>query len=301
MFKAVLAVAKRSGQALGQNSRRRIHPHHDRTKNLSKYPETDQDRTVEVASRAVLAAYEFNNNMLITGRDKKRLFYSSSSLHTEKEKSTMNRMAQVALLLCLAGGVAGCSTTATVGTIQTSNTYANKIPLKAVVYIPDELQNRIVIADPSTTLCSAWKAELTAGQAYRSAVENGLAAALESVQVVNVPPTPETAQQQNADLLVTVALSNENANITVNEKFLSSAINTQFQASMLLTIADRNGQNLYTYTANGAGFGNQSGSCSDIAPALKTSMETAMKQIADNIAQSTFGSAQIKEYETKKE
>lgn len=203
----------------------------------------------------------------------------------------MNRMAQVALLLCLAGGVAGCSTTATVGTIQTSNTYANKIPLKAVVYIPDELQNRIVIADPSTTLCSAWKAELTAGQAYRSAVENGLAAALESVQVVNVPPTPETAQQQNADLLVTVALSNENANITVNEKFLSSAINTQFQASMLLTIADRNGQNLYTYTANGAGFGNQSGSCSDIAPALKTSMETAMKQIADNIVQSTFGSA----------
>ena len=213
----------------------------------------------------------------------------------------MNRIAQVALMVCLAGGVAGCSTTATVGTIQTSNTYANKIPLKALVYIPDELQNRMVVADPSTTLCSAWKAELTAGQAYRSAVENGLAAALESVQVVNVPPTPETAQQQNADLLVIVALSNENANITVNEKFLSSAINTQFQASILLTIADRNGQNLYTYTANGAGFGNQSGSCSDIAPALKTSMETAMKQIADNIAQSTFGSAQIKEYETKKE
>lgn len=212
----------------------------------------------------------------------------------------MKRIAQVVLSVFVAGFVASCSTTATVGTIQTSNTYANKISLKALVYIPDELQNRVVVADPSTSLCSAWKAELTAGQAYRSAVENGLTAALASVQVVNVPPTPEMAQQQQADLLVTVALSNENANITVNEKFLSNAINTQFQTSLLLTFADRNGQNLYTYTANGSGFGNQSGSCNDIAPALKSSMETAMKQIADNIAQSTFGSAQIKEYEKTK-
>ena len=197
----------------------------------------------------------------------------------------------------LTGLTSGCSTTATLNTIQTSSTYANRIQLKALVYIPAELQSRVVVAEPSTDICSAWKAELTAGPGYRSAIENGLSAALASVQVVNIAPTPEMAKQYKADILITTALSNENANIIVNEKFLSNTINTQFQASITLHFADQNGQTLYSYTANGAGFGTQTGTCDDIASALKTSMETAMKQIADYIAQSTFGSAQIKEYE----
>jgi predicted lipoprotein with Yx(FWY)xxD motif len=114
---------------------------------------------------------------------------------------------------------------------------------------------------------------------------------------VETVPTPEMAEQLQADLLVTVVLNNENANITVNEGFWAASINTQFQASVTVNFMDDDGQTLYNYAANGAGFGNRSGSCSEIAPALKTSMDSAMKQIADYIAQSTFGASLIRDYE----
>lgn len=191
----------------------------------------------------------------------------------------------------------GCMSNATLGTVQTSNTYTNKIQLKALVYIPGDIQNRTLSCSPSTYMCSAWKAVVVAGPGYKSAILSGLSAALESVQVVKTVPTPEMARQQKADLLVTVVLGNENANITVNEGFWTSSINTQFQASVTVNFMNNEGQSLYNYTANGSGFGNRSGDCGNIAPALKTSMEDAMKQIADYIAQSTFGSSLIRDHE----
>jgi hypothetical protein len=117
------------------------------------------------------------------------------------------------------------------------------------------------------------------------------------VRLVDTAPTPEMAQRERADLLVTTVLSNENASIMASEGFWEPSINTQFQAAVTLNFFDSAGQNLYSYTANGAGFGNQSGACDKIAPALKTSIESAMKQIADYIAQSTFGASPIRDYE----
>ena len=191
----------------------------------------------------------------------------------------------------------GCTSTATVNSVQTSHTYANKVKLKALLYVPDEIENRVLRTEPSTYICSAWKAEVDAGAGYRSAIANGLSAALASVQTVDKAPIPEMAKQEQAHLLVTAALGNENASITVSEGFWSNSINTQFQASVTMTFLDKDGQALYSYVANGAGFGNQSGGCDEIAPALKTSMQTALRQIADYVAQSTYGASPIRDYE----
>ena len=199
-------------------------------------------------------------------------------------------------LLLFAVITTGCSSTATLSKTQTSNTYTNKLPLRGAVYLPSEFSNREVVVSPTTQTCGLWKAKINIGNGYYTAIESGLSAALQNVDVVKVVPTPEMAATANYDLLVTVNLSNENSSVTANEGFLTSSINSQFQVSFSLSFADRAGKSLYTYTANGSGFNNVSGSCSDIAESAKKSMETALEQVADYISQSTYGSAQLAEY-----
>ena len=203
------------------------------------------------------------------------------------------------LVLSLSLILAGCSSTAALSMIQTSNTYANKLPLKAAVYIPPELSNREVLTSPTTFVCSAWKAKVNSGNGYYTAIESGLSAALQTVDVIKTAPTPELAKTGGYNLLVSVALSNENSSVTVNEGFLTNTINSQFQVSFTLTFSDSLGRSLYSYTANGSGFNNISGDCSDIAKCAKAAMETALKQVADYIAQSTYGSAQLSDYAKK--
>jgi len=147
--------------------------------------------------------------------------------------------------------------------------------------------------------CSAWKAKINSGNGYYTALESGLSAALQAVDVVKTAPSPELAKTGGYDLLINVNLSNENSAVTVNEGFLTNTINSQFQVSLSLSFADKDGHSLYSYTANGSGFNNVSGGCSDIAESAKRSMETALKQVADYIAQSTYGSAQLSEYAKK--
>ena len=79
--------------------------------------------------------------------------------------------------------IAGCSATASLNKIQTSNNYTNKLPLKAAVYIPSELSNREVITSPSTATCSMWKAKVNSGNGYYTAIESGLSAAIQVVDV----------------------------------------------------------------------------------------------------------------------
>ncbi len=124
-------------------------------------------------------------------------------------------------------------------------------------------------------------------------IKNGLSACLKEIQIMDNVPSPEEAKNKNCDIIITVKLNNENSSISVSEGFLSYSINAQFQVSFIFDFTDQNGQHIYSYTANGSGFNTMSGSCLDIAKPLKISMESALKQIADNIAQSTFGSAQL--------
>jgi hypothetical protein len=208
-------------------------------------------------------------------------------------------LAALIAILIISVTVTGCSSTASLSKIQTSNTYANKLPLKAAVYIPSELSNREIVTSPTTMTCSAWKAKINSGNGYYTALESGLSAALQAVDVVKTAPSPELAKTGGYDLLINVNLSNENSAVTVNEGFLTNTINSQFQVSLSLSFADKDGHSLYSYTANGSGFNNVSGGCSDIAESAKRSMETALKQVADYIAQSTYGSAQLSEYAKK--
>lgn len=195
--------------------------------------------------------------------------------------------------------LSGCSSSATLSKIQTSNTYTNRLPLKAAVHVPPDLSNREIEISPSTWTCSAWKAKINSGNGYRTAIESGLSAALQTVDALNTAPSPEIARDHGYDLLVTVNLSNENSAVTVSEGFFSSTINSQFQVSFSLSFADRDGQSLFSYTANGSGFNNVSGDCSDMAESAKRSMETALRQVADYISQSTFGSVQLSEFARK--
>ncbi len=202
-------------------------------------------------------------------------------------------MKYLALFLLL---LVGCSSTAMLNKIQTSTTYPNKLPLKAAVYIPLELANRELLATPSTMTCSAWQAKIDAGDGYFTSIISGLSSAIKVVDVIKFVPTPEFARKEGYDLLITVGLGNENLSITVNQGLWTNTINTQFQISFTLSFVDNQGNSLYSYTANGSGFNNISGGCSDIAQSAKVSMEVALKQVADYIAQSTFSG--LKEYST---
>lgn len=213
-------------------------------------------------------------------------------------KATLTLLFTISLFT-LSMMVMGCSSTAELSTIQTSNTYANKLPLKAAVYIPSELTNREVLTSPTTFTCNAWKAKVNSGNGYYTAIQSGLSSALQTVDIINTTPTPQLAETGGYDLLISVALSNENSTVTVTEGFLTSTINSQFQVSFTLTFADSQGRSLYSYTANGSGFNNISGDCSDIAKSAKMSMESALKQVADYIAQSTYSSARLSEYAKK--
>lgn len=211
----------------------------------------------------------------------------------------MKKMYIIIAAITISVIMTGCSSTATLNTIQTSNTYTNKLPLKVAIYVPSDMTNREVVVSPSTLTCSAWKAKINSGNGYLTAIVSGLSAAIETLVPVTTVPSPEMAKANGYDLLVTVNLSNENSSVTVNEGFFTNTISSQFQVSFTLSFADRNGQSLYSYTANGSGFNNVSGGCSDIAESNKKSMETALKQVADYISQSTYGSAQLSEYAKK--
>jgi hypothetical protein len=203
---------------------------------------------------------------------------------------------RILLLLILPLVLIGCTSSAKVNQIQTSNNYPNKLKLSALVYIPTELSARTLKVSPSGG-CAGFSGSVDVSNGYQTAIKNGLMAALDKIEIVNSPPNPVMASDKHADILITCALSNENSSMNVNTSGFSTTINSQYQVSMNMQFMDRNGTSLYSYTANGSGFGNVDGNCSDIADAMQRSIEIGLRQVADYIAQSTYGAAQIKEYE----
>jgi hypothetical protein len=194
----------------------------------------------------------------------------------------------------------GCSASATLSNIQTSNTYANKLKLKVGLFIPPEIKDRMTTVGTSTNVCSMWKAQVSSGNGYNTAIQSGLSSCVEDLVLSNSPISPESAKSEGYDLYVIPQIVNENASVSVQESFLTNTINSQFQTSVNLKFFDSNGETIFTYTANGSGFNNGSGSCSDIADIMKLSMETSLRQIADNISQSFYGSAQINDFAKQK-
>jgi hypothetical protein len=208
----------------------------------------------------------------------------------------MKKLLISALLVIISFAYYGCSSTAALNGIQTSNTFANKVKLKVGLYLPSEIKDRVTVVGTSTMVCSAWKANVASGNGYYTAIQNGLSSCIEDVQISNSPISPESAQREGYDLYVIPQIVNENASVSVQESFFTNTINSQFQTSVNLKIFNNKGETIYTYTSNGSGFNNGSGSCSNIAAVMKMSMETSLRQIADNISQSIYGSSQINEF-----
>jgi hypothetical protein len=190
----------------------------------------------------------------------------------------------------------GCSATATLSGIQTSNSYPNKMKLKVGLFVPSEIKDRMTTVGTSTYTCSAWKAQVASGNGYFSAIQSGLSSCFETVQLSNSPISPEMAQRDGYDLYIIPQIVNENASVSVQESFLTNTINSQFQTSVSVKLLSPKGETVYTYTANGSGFNNGSGSCGDIANVIKLSMETSLRQVADNISQSIYGASQVNDF-----
>jgi hypothetical protein len=219
----------------------------------------------------------------------------------QRKNQLVSQIISISLLL-IGISLQSCSFTskAFLGQVQTSNTYPTKVKLKTLVYIPQDLENRNITFSPNSTTCSAWSGEVNVGQGYRTTVVSALSSALQQVDVVNTIPNLETAKNQGYDVVVSVKLSNESAShqTQIKQGFWSTTAlhNAQFQISFGLTFNDRDGKILFTYTANGSGFGNLEGDCDRMANVVSTSIETALKQVADNISQSTYGNADLRDY-----
>ncbi len=190
----------------------------------------------------------------------------------------------------------GCSATATLSGIQTSNNYPNKLKIKVGLFIPSEIKDRLTTVGTSTMTCSAWKAQISSGNGYNTAIQSGLSACIEDVELSNSPINPEMAKREGYDLYVIPQIVNENASVSVQESFLTNSINSQFQTSLNFKFINKDGETIYSYSANGSGFNNGTGACDDIAQVMKMSMETSLRQVADNLSQSIYGSAQIHDF-----
>jgi hypothetical protein len=198
----------------------------------------------------------------------------------------------------------GCTSVATINKIQTSNIYANKLKLKALVYLQDDLTNRVVPVRSSTNICAAYNGEINAGSGYRSALESGLMASFYEVEFVQHPISPELLKQRNADVAIVVTMQNENLALTCTEVmgFFASGIrqNAQFQVAFGMTFSDINGNIIYSFTANGSSFDTKDVSCTEIAATMATTMEKGLKQVADNISQLVYGNSELKELSKSK-
>lgn len=190
----------------------------------------------------------------------------------------------------------GCSATATLSGIQTSNTYSNKLKIRVGLFVPSEVKDRVTTVSTSTFICSAWKAVVNTGNGYNTALISGISSCIADLQISNSPISPELAKKENYDFYISAQIVNENASVSVQDNFFSNSISSQFQTSLNLKFFDQTGSTIFNYTSNGAGFNNGSGSCADIADIMKMSMETGLRQVADNISQSIYGSSQINDF-----
>lgn len=194
----------------------------------------------------------------------------------------------------------GCSSVATVNQIQTSTTYPNKLKIKALVYVPDDITNKIVPVRSSTDVCNMYNGEVNVGSAYFSAIESGLKSSLEVVEFVKSQPTPELIKMRGFDIGVSVNLQNENFSLTPSQVlgFFGNSIrqNAQYQVSFGLTFFDDSGSLIYSMTANGSSFDTKDLGCSKIAEMMAGTIEKGLKQLADNISQLCYGNSDLKEY-----
>jgi hypothetical protein len=193
-----------------------------------------------------------------------------------------------------------CSSVATINKIQTSNSYPNKLKAKAVVYIPDDIANKILEIRSSTNVCNAYNGSINAGVGYKSAIESGISTALSEIEYSITPPNSEVLKQKKADLGIVITLQNESLALNSSEVsgFMSTTTrhNAQFQLSIGIAITNSEGNVLVSFVANGSSFDNKDVGCSEIAQVMASTMEKGLKQVADNIAQSIYGNSDVKDY-----
>ena len=200
----------------------------------------------------------------------------------------------ISILLVFAISYSGCTSTASLLKTQTTNVYVDKVDTKVALYIHPDFYDRVFTAK-SNSHCWLWKAEVSMSNAYVSAIQSGIESAFKDVVLLKTIPTPDYMNSNNIKLAIVANLSNEGGDVTYEDGFFSGDLKSNFQTSINLSFSDKNGRAFYTFTANGASFNSLSGSCGDMADCLKKSMEIALRQASDYIAQSCYSASQIRD------
>lgn len=203
-----------------------------------------------------------------------------------------------AIALIVTSGVAatfgGCSHAIQLRKTQTTLTYADRLPVTVGLYVPPDVTGQTYQA-PGTGACNGHTFPMPGiGAALADAVQSGLEVSCTGVVVLTSMPNPESMKAQGLRFVVIPRVTNIAGDITSTSAVFSVSHQMHFQASLTLSIVDREGKAFYSFTANGSGIGSGSGTCGEAATYLQQAAESALRQVGDAVAQTITSATQVR-------
>ena len=190
----------------------------------------------------------------------------------------------------------GCSSTAFLHKQQTTVTYSDRLPGRIGLYIPDNIKNNLLECSSSGSSCGAYSFNIELGSTLSEAIRSGVETACNEVVILDAMPNSSTLKSSQLKFAIVPRLTNANGDVSFSTGFFKTPVKGTFQASITFSLMDANGKTFYSFSSNGSGFENASvGSCSGAADVVGKAAETAIQQIADNIAQTLNSSKQIQD------
>jgi len=199
------------------------------------------------------------------------------------------------ILLCLGlfvGVFTGCTHQVSLRTQSSTLTYADKLPIKVGVYIPDEIKSLTVETPATGSACEGNSYPMEIGPYLSDAIINGIQTACAEV----VPVRTQTAFTDDMKFIIVPRVNGMNTDLSFNESFFSMNFKGTFQGNLTCNVVDKSGKVVYSFAASGNGFNSGSGSsCASGTDALQRATESGLQQIADNIAQTLNSSTQVRQ------
>jgi len=199
-------------------------------------------------------------------------------------------------ILILALLIGGCSSVVRMQKVQTTLTYSDKLPVKVGLYIPPEISNYQADVPTSSSSCGAWHFPMPLGQGLNDAIRSGAETSVNEVTMFSSQPNFASTGSGACAFYLVPKLNNVNTDVSFTEAFFSNSIKANMQVSITINVIDNTGKTFYSFTSNGSGFENGSGSCGTGADLLSNCSRNTLQQIADNIAQTINSAAQIRDY-----
>ncbi|GEM_PF-6111912 len=199
-------------------------------------------------------------------------------------------------LLGLAVIFTACSHTVNLRHTQTTVTYSDRLSGRTAIYISPNIADRILevasIGDP----CGGHHYKMDLGHSLATAIRTGVETACQDVVVLSRRPSPLEMKAEDIHILLIPILTSADADLTFHPIIFSNpACKATFQAGVTTQVIDANGKTFFSFTSSGIGLSNTTADCDQAADVLARATETALQQIADNIAQTINGSIQVRD------